>query len=83
MKSKTAYDKAPDDVAEAIQQAEIIEDFLPAPDQLVLKEEMVKVTLNLNKSSVAFLKEKARKNGVPYQSMVRKILDLYTEHYQE
>jgi len=30
-------------------------DFLPPPDQLVLKEDNVKVTLALKKSSIAFL----------------------------
>lgn len=43
------YEQAPSDIAEAIEQAEVIADFLPPPDQLVLKEETVRITLNLNK----------------------------------
>ena len=82
MNSKKTYERAPSDVAEAIEQAEVIADFLPAPDQLVLKEDTVKVTLNLNKRSVAFFKEQARENGIPYQSMIRKVLDLYAERFQ-
>ena len=82
MRNRRTYENAPPDVAEAIEQAEIVTDFLPAPDQLVLKEGTVKVTLNLNKKSVAFFKEKAKENGVPYQSMIRKVLDLYAEHFQ-
>ena len=35
---KQYYEDAPDDIAEAIEQAEVIPDFLPAPDQLVLPE---------------------------------------------
>jgi hypothetical protein len=32
----------------------VVEDFLPSPDQLVLREENVKVTLSLSQRSVAF-----------------------------
>ena len=80
MRNIRTYKNAPPDVAEAIEQAEIVTDFLPAPDQLVLKEGTVKVTLN--KKSVAFFKEKARENVVPYQRMIRKVLDLYAERFQ-
>lgn len=79
--SKTKYEKAPAELAEAIVQAEVIPDFLPSPDRLVLKEDTVRVTLNLNRRSVDFFKSSARKNGVPYQSMIRKVLDIYTERY--
>ena len=83
MKDDKGYYDAPADISEAIAQAEIIEDFLPPPDQLVLKEETVKVTLNLSKDSVVFLKQAAKSQGVPYQNMIRKIVDLYTRHYQK
>ena len=68
---KNEYENAPADIVDAIEQAEVIPDFLPPPDQLVLKEETVRVTLNLNKKSVDFFKLKARENGVPYQRMIR------------
>ena len=48
-----------------------------------LREETVRVTLNLNKKSVDFFKVKARENGVPYQSMIRKVLDIYAEQFYE
>lgn len=82
MKTNKGYSDAPPEIGEAITQAEIIEDFLPPPGQLVLKEETVKVTLNLSKDSVAFLKKEAKDQGVPYQNMIRKIIDLYTRHYR-
>ncbi len=81
MSSQRKYEKAPSDIAEAIEQAEVILDFLPPPDQLVLREETVRVTLNLNKRSVDFFKIRARENGVPYQSMIRKVLDIYAERF--
>ena len=37
MSKKRDYEKAPSDIAEAIEQAEVIRDFLPPPDQLVLR----------------------------------------------
>ena len=82
MSSEKQYESAPVDIAEAIEQAEVIPDFLPSPDQLVLKEETVRVTLNLNRSSVDFFKLKARENGVPYQGMSRKVLDLYAAQFR-
>ena len=38
MSSENEYENAPADIAEAIEQAEAIPDFLPPPDQLVLPE---------------------------------------------
>ena len=38
MSSEKQYENAPADVAEAIEQAEVVPDFLPAPDQLVLPQ---------------------------------------------
>ena len=40
----------------------VIEDFLPPPDQLVLKDEGVKVTLSLSKRSVEFFKAQASRS---------------------
>jgi len=41
----------------------VMKDFLPAPDKLVLKEENVKVTISLKKSSVEFFKGEAKKTS--------------------
>ena len=38
MSNNKKYENAPADIAEAIEQAEVIPDFLPPPDQLVLSE---------------------------------------------
>ena len=60
----------------------IIDDFLPSPEELVFREENVKVTLGLSKRSVAFFKEEAKKHHTQYQKMIRKLLDLYAAHHQ-
>ena len=58
-----------------------VKDFLPPPSQLVPREETVKVTLALSKESVAFFKEAAEKNHVPYQRMIRHLVDQYVEQH--
>ncbi|MBU3917588.1 CopG family transcriptional regulator [bacterium] len=58
-----------------------IKDFLPSPAELAQKEETAKITINLNKASVTFFKNEAKKSGVPYQKLIRKIVDLYADHH--
>ncbi len=82
MKKKITYKKAPKYVSEAVLASEVIEDFLPAPENLVKKEETVKITILLSKKSIDFFKRKAKKAGVPYQTMIKTVLDKYTLHYQ-
>ena len=61
----------------------IVDDFLPPPDQLVLKEDHVKVTISLSKSSLDFFKKEAQARRTSYQKMIRRIIDLYAAHYQK
>jgi len=60
---------------------EVVDDFLPPPDQLVLKEDGVKVTISLSKWSVDFFKAEAGRSKTSYQRMIRRLLDTYAEHY--
>lgn len=60
-----------------IGEVEIINDFLPSPEQLVLKNDSVKITLSLSKNSVDFFKSQAIKYHVPYQKMIKILLDKY------
>lgn len=59
----------------------IVKDFLPKPDELVFKDDSVKVTLNLSKSSVEFFKGIAKEKGSKYQKIIRNLLDSYSNHY--
>jgi len=59
----------------------VIPDFLPAPEDLVFREEGVKVTLALSKRSVEFFKREATKHNTQYQRMIRRLLDAYAEHH--
>ncbi len=68
---------------EAFGPVKLVRDFLPAPDELVLKEETVKVTISLSKASVDFFKQEAKKNHTQYQKMIRRLLDAYTLAHQQ
>lgn len=57
----------------------VIADFLPSPDALVAREDNVKVTLSLSRRSVDFFKRAAKARRVPYQRMIRALVDAYAE----
>lgn len=59
----------------------VVRDFLPAPEDLVFRDEGVKVTIALSKRSVDFFKGEARKHNTQYQRMIRRLLDAYAEHH--
>lgn len=77
MKSKIKYTEEP------MGKLRVIKDFLPPPEQLILKEENVKVTIALKKSSIDFFKKEARKHRTSYQKMIRRLLDLYASQHQK
>lgn len=62
-----------------IGKVKLVKDFLPRPDQLVLREENVKVTLSLSRRSLEFFKREAGKRRVSYQRMIRALVDAYAE----
>jgi len=68
---------------EPISKIKIINDFLPTPQDLVLKENTVKVTLMLSKESINYFKREAGKQHAHYQSMIRTLLDKYARHYND
>ena len=62
---------------EPLGKLEVIDDFLPSPKSLALKEENVKITIALSKESVEFFKAEADKHHIKYQRMIRQLLDIY------
>ncbi|MDQ7838595.1 MAG: CopG family transcriptional regulator [Thermodesulfobacteriota bacterium] len=76
MKSKIKHTNEP------MGELRVVKDFLPPPDQLVLKEENVKVTIALKKSSIDFFKKEAKKQHTSYQKMIRQVIDWYASHYK-
>lgn len=76
MSKKTKYSSEP------LGKFAIVENFLPPPEQLVFREETVKVTITLNKASIDFFKAAAKQHGTPYQAMIRHLLDHYAQTYK-
>lgn len=73
--------KQPIDYTDEPIEATVIDDFLPPPDQLVMKEDNVKVTLSLSRKSIDFFKAQAKEHHTGYQTMIRSLLDQYSDHY--
>ena len=73
MKKKIVYTDEP------MGDLEVVADFLPSPAELAFREDGVKVTLVLTKSSVDFFKSEAAKHQTQYQRMIRRLLDSYVE----
>ena len=67
---------------EPILLGEDVEDFLPAPDELVFKNLGRKVTIILDERSITFFKTEAERLHVPYQRMIRNLLSEYVERHQ-
>jgi predicted DNA binding CopG/RHH family protein len=77
MKSRIKYTDEP------IGELRVMKDFLLPLDKLVLKEENVKITISLKKSSVEFFKGEAKKHRTSYQKMIRQVIDWYTSYYKK
>lgn len=75
MKRKIKYTDEP------LGKLRLVKDFLPPPEELAFREEGVKVTMVLSKSSVDFFKRAAEKYHAPYQQMIRKLIDVYTTRH--
>jgi hypothetical protein len=73
MSKRIKYTKGP------VGPVKIVEDFLPAPSELVVKEDVEKVTISLSKRSVEFFRDEAKKHGTQYQRMIRVLLDRYAQ----
>ena len=68
---------------EPLGKLEVVYDFLPLPENLVFRDDAVKVTLALSKRSVDFFKGQALKHNTQYQRMIRRLLDAYAEHHAQ
>ena len=76
MKKKIKYTDEP------LGDVKVMDDFLPLPQELAFKEDQVKVTIGLTKSTIDFFKLEAKKHHTQYQKMIRRLLDLYVARHQ-
>lgn len=77
MKKKTKYTNEP------LGELKLIKDFLPPPEALAFKEENMKVTISLSRTSINFFKHEAKMHHTKYQRLIRKVLDRYADIYQK
>jgi len=75
MKKKIKY------TGEPLGDLRVIDDFLPSPEELAFKEDNVKVTIALSKTSVEFFKREAEKHHTQYQKMIRRLIDFYVARH--
>jgi predicted DNA binding CopG/RHH family protein len=69
----------------AIEDSQLVQvaDFLPRPEELVFRPKGVKVTITLNEESIDFFKAEAKRLQVPYQRMIRNLLDEYVARIKQ
>lgn len=67
---------------EPIKLGKRVTDFLPSPAELAKAEEIVKITISLSSKSIDFFKNQASEHNVPYQRIIRKLLDEYVVQQQ-
>jgi predicted DNA binding CopG/RHH family protein len=60
-----------------------VKDFLPRPEELVFKNPTRKVTIALDQASIDFFKAEATRLKVPYQRMIRVLLQEYVERMKQ
>jgi predicted DNA binding CopG/RHH family protein len=75
MKKKIKYTDEP------IRLGRRVEDFLPSPAEIALQAKTTRVTLNLNEESLRIFKKEAHRLAVPYQRLLRMVVDLYAQHH--
>jgi predicted DNA binding CopG/RHH family protein len=77
--SKVKYTDAPADVADAIDAAERIDDFLPSPEFFAKALEKKKISLNVDALAVARFRAYAETHGLKYQVLMNQVLSNYAE----
>lgn len=69
------------DINKPIGKMTLIDDFLPPPNELIIPEKTIKITISLSKASVDFFKRQAKQHHTKYQKMIRQIVDKYAARY--
>lgn len=69
------------DKNEPIGKLRAIKDFLPSPQELAKSDHRVKITIELDESTVSFFKKEAEAQNTKYQRMMREILNYYAKRF--
>lgn len=59
----------------------LVDDFLPPPEVLFASDDRVKITIEIEGSTLDFFKHQAQKSGSKYQRLMRQVLKQYAKKY--
>ena len=59
----------------------VVKDFLPSPQELAKADHRVKITIELDESTIKFFKKEAETYKTKYQRMMREVLNYYARKY--
>lgn len=79
--TKINYTEAPEDAEKALDEAAIIADILPSPEELVRKTAKEKITIAIDKKSLDLYKSYAKKHNAKYQSMINDVVSVYADKF--
>lgn len=81
MTDKVKYTDAPADVDRALENAVTVNELLPVPSELVRKSEKEKITIAIDKRSLALFKQYAKNHDAKYQTMINGVLSSYADKF--
>lgn len=81
MSNKTNYTDVPADVAQSLDDAIVVSDFLPSPEDLVRRVEKEKITIAIDKHSLELFKDYAKTHDTKYQTMINGVLGSYADKF--
>ncbi len=81
MSNTVNYTDAPSDIEQSLEEAIVISDFLPSPDELVRKTEKEKITIAIDRRSLDLYKRYAKKHNAKYQTMINGVLGSYADKF--
>lgn len=76
MKKKIRYTDEP------LHMGERVIGLLPPPGTLVKRKSNVKITLEVTQESLDFFKKRSKRAHVPYQRMMRALIDAYAKQHE-
>jgi len=78
--SKIKYTDAPKEIADAINTAVRVDDFLPSPEFLTESLVKEKISLYVDAKALALFREYAKEHGIKYQALMNQVLSNYAKN---
>ena len=76
-KETVKYNDAPAEVEKSFNRSVVVTDFLPDPDTLTSMSKKERITIALDKATLNFFRQEAKKQDTHYQTMINKLLGSY------